>query len=109
MLNIEHVLINLVDNGMKYAPDSKEIIINAERLNDKIKISVTDYGKGIPPEKIPQLFDRYYRVNKDANKTSGLGLGLYISAEIIKRHGGEIGVENEPSEGCTFWFTIPIN
>ena len=45
MLNIEHVLINLVDNGMKYAPDSKEIIINAERLNDKIKISVTDYGR----------------------------------------------------------------
>ena len=58
-----------------------------------VKISVTDQGKGIPQEELPHLFDRYYQVVKGENHASGLGLGLYISAEITKKHNGDIGVE----------------
>lgn len=106
---LDQVLINLVNNAVKYAPESKEIVVEVQRLDDKIKISVTDRGKGIPPEKIPHLFDRYYQVKKDSNHSSGLGLGLYISAEIIRKHGGEIGVDSELGKGSSFWFTLPID
>ncbi|HAE68152.1 MAG TPA: hybrid sensor histidine kinase/response regulator, partial [Sphingobacterium sp.] len=62
---------------------------------------------GIPAELQQQIFERYYRVYPDGKKYSGLGLGLYISAEIVKRHGGEIGVDSSPGQGSNFWFTIP--
>ncbi|MDB5287667.1 MAG: hypothetical protein JWR05_2616 [Mucilaginibacter sp.] len=64
-------------------------------------------GKGIEPENLGNLFDRYFRLAKDNNRASGLGLGLYISAEIIRLHGGEMGVESELGKGTTFWFNIP--
>jgi signal transduction histidine kinase len=73
------------------------------------QVSVQDFGKGIPAENIPHLFERYYRVDTSGIQYSGLGLGLYISAEIIERHGGEMGVESEIGKGSTFWFTIPLN
>lgn len=104
---IEQVLVNLVNNSVKYAPESVEIVVRIEDLADRVKVSVIDRGKGIPAENIPNLFDRYYRVNNNGNEKSGLGLGLYISAEIIRRHGGEMGVVSEPEQGSTFWFTIP--
>ena len=104
---IEQVLINLVNNAIKYAPDSLEIVISTEQLENKVKVSVTDKGPGIAEENVPQLFDRYFRVDYSGNQNSGLGLGLYISAEIIKRHRGEMGVESELGNGTTFWFIIP--
>ncbi len=104
---IEQVLVNLVNNAVKYAPESAEIVITVKGQEDRVKLSVADRGKGIPAESLSRLFERYYRVNNDGNKTSGLGLGLYISSEIIKRHGGEMGVESELGQGSTFWFTLP--
>lgn len=104
---IEQVVVNLINNAVKYAPESAEIVVRIEDLEDCAKISVIDRGKGIPAENIPNLFDRYYRINNNGNETSGLGLGLYISAEIIRRHGGEMGVISEPEQGSAFWFTIP--
>jgi len=76
-------------------------------LDDKVKISVIDYGKGILKDKLPLLFNSYYQVKEVESNTQGLGLGLYISAEIVKKHGGEMGVESEIGKGSTFWFTIP--
>jgi PAS domain S-box-containing protein len=105
---LDQVLVNLVNNAVKYAPESKEIVIEVEKLSDRVKISVIDCGKGIPKDKIPFLFDSYYQVNNGANNTHGLGLGLYISAEIIKKHSGEIGVESEIGKGSTFWLTLPL-
>lgn len=105
---IDQVLINFLNNAVKYAPDSVDIIITVEKIGDKVKISVEDKGQGILPEKIPHLFDRYYRADHSGTQFSGLGLGLYISAEIIKRHGGEIGVDSKLGKGSTFWFTLPI-
>ena len=105
---IDQVLTNLINNALKYAPASKVIRVNIKKQEDSIKISVIDKGPGIKPEKLPHLFERYYRVDTGNHQFSGLGLGLYISAEIVKKHGGQIGVESEPGNGATFWFTIPV-
>jgi signal transduction histidine kinase len=105
---IDQVVINFVNNAIKYASDSKEIRIVIERVNDLAKVSVIDTGPGIPPDKLLHLFDRYYRVDSSGSQYSGLGLGLYISAEIIKKHNGQIGVNSELGKGSTFWFTLPV-
>ncbi|AMR30254.1 hypothetical protein A0256_01875 [Mucilaginibacter sp. PAMC 26640] len=105
---IDQVIVNLVNNAVKYAPDSKDIYLTVERLGNNAKISVTDSGPGISPQQLPYLFDRYYRVSHEGKLYTGLGLGLYISSEIIKKHGGEIGVTSELGTGSTFWFTLPI-
>ena len=104
---IDQILVNFVNNAVKYAPQSEEIAIHVEKLDNCVKISVKDRGEGIPPEELPHLFDRYYQVKKGEKQKSGLGLGLYIASEIIKSHGGEIGVESQINEGSTFWFTLP--
>lgn len=106
---IQRVVVNFVNNAVKYAPQSKEIIIRVEQLPGAVKIAVADKGPGIAAEKIPHLFDRFYRADQSGEQYSGLGLGLYISAEIIKKHGGEIGVDSQPGQGSTFWFTLPGN
>lgn len=105
---IEQVMVNILNNAVKYAPNSKEIVIEIKTVENSMKISVSDKGPGVPPEKIAQLFERYFRADYSGVQFSGLGLGLYISAEIIKKHGGEIGLNNEPGKGSTFWFTLPM-
>jgi PAS domain S-box-containing protein len=106
---IDQVVVNLLNNAIKYAPQSDRIEITIEHNADHAKVSVRDFGIGVRPEKLPHLFDRYYRVDSLGVQFSGLGLGLYISAEIVRRHGGEIGVESEEGHGSTFWFTLPMN
>jgi two-component system CheB/CheR fusion protein len=105
---IDQVIINLVNNAMKYAPLSREIVIKLEKVNDMAKVSIIDKGPGISAEKVPHVFDRYYRVDSSGSQYSGLGLGLYICAEIIKKHEGQIGVVSEIGKGSAFWFTIPL-
>lgn len=105
---IEQVVVNFVNNAVKYAPDSKVIQLIIEKEDDQVKISVMDTGPGIDQDKLAHLFDRYYRSDYEGKQYSGLGLGLYISAEIVKRHDGEIGVNSKPGEGSTFWFKIPL-
>src|SRR6185312_1459016 len=106
---INQVIINFVNNAIKYAPDSKIITVHIEKVNDMVKVAVTDKGPGVTPDKVAHLFDRYYRVEENGIQGSGLGLGLYISSEIIKKHNGEIGVDSTPGKGCAFWFTLPLN
>jgi len=89
-------------------PGCKQIYVGIEKIGQFARVSVRDNGPGIPPEKLPYLFDRYYRADSSGMQYSGLGLGLYISAEIIKRHNGHIGVDSEMGEGSTFWFTLPL-
>jgi two-component system CheB/CheR fusion protein len=106
---IDQVVINFVNNAMKYAPESKEIIIHIQKKENEVMVSVTDRGKGIPSDKIPRLFDRYFRADSSGSQYSGLGIGLYICAEIIKRHEGTIGVDSKLNQGSTFWFTLPLS
>lgn len=104
---IEQVIVNLLNNAVKYAASSEEIVVSIEQLDGAVKVSVIDKGPGIPPNKLPHLFDRYFRVDFNSIQYSGLGLGLYISSQIIKKHGGDIGVESELGKGSCFWFSIP--
>lgn len=105
---IDQVIVNLVNNAIKYAPESKKIIIDISKPGDgMVKISVSDSGPGIHISKLPHIFDRYYRVDTSGMQYSGLGLGLYICADIVERHGGKIGVESKEGIGSTFWFTLP--
>ena len=88
---IVQIMVNFVNNSLKYAPDTKEISVITEKLNGMVKVSVIDQGPGIEPEKIPYLFERYYQVQRNGTKySSGLGLGLYIVSEIVKKHGGRL-------------------
>ena len=105
---IQRVIVNFVNNAVKYAPKSKNIVIDVEQHNKEVKVSVTDQGPGIAKEKLTHLFDRFYRVDETGGQYSGLGLGLYISAEIIRRHDGKIGVYSETGQGSTFWFSLPL-
>jgi PAS domain S-box-containing protein len=104
---VNQVVINFVTNAIKYAPESKEIRIRIEKVNDMAKVSIIDKGPGISPDKLTHLFDRYYQAESGGSLYSGLGLGLYISAEIVKKHKGQIGVNSELGKGSTFWFTLP--
>lgn len=105
---IDQVVVNFVNNAVKYAADSEKIYLKIDKVDQYARISVKDQGPGIPAHVLPHLFDRYYRVNHDSQNYTGLGLGLYICSEIIKRHDGEIGVESEMGDGSTFWFTLPL-
>lgn len=106
---LEQVLINYLSNAVKYSPKESTIYIHLEEDNAKVRVSVSDPGIGISPEKLERLFERFYRVEETSFKYSGLGIGLYISAEIIRRHGGQVGAQSDPGKGSTFYFTLPKN
>lgn len=106
---IDQVVVNFVNNAIKYAPDSQTIILSVRVQHEIVRIEVSDNGPGIQAEKLPHLFERYYRADHAGVQYSGLGLGLYICADIIKRHGGKIGVDSELGKGSTFWFTLPLS
>lgn len=103
---ISQVFTNLVTNAIKYSPDESDIIINSRKKDGSIIVSVQDFGTGIPPTEQKHIFDRFYQ-SKQHKTYSGLGLGLYISSEIIKQHGGKMWVKSEKGKGSTFYFTIP--
>nr|WP_305121141.1 PAS domain-containing protein [Pedobacter xinjiangensis] len=107
-VRIEQVITNFLSNAIKYSPKNKEVRVDVKRENRFIKVSVTDFGIGIPEEKLSHVFDRFFRVEEKSQEFSGLGLGLYISAEIVKRHKGEYGVNSQLGKGSTFWFKIPL-
>lgn len=104
---IDNVISNLLSNAVKYAPNHPKITVNCGIVNGMAQISVKDEGMGIKAEDLQHLFERYYRVESN-NTISGFGIGLYLSAEIVERHNGQIWVESIPGEGSTFYFSIPL-
>lgn len=105
---ISQVLTNLLSNAVKYSPQGETILVTLLAGKDVATIGVQDFGIGIAAEKHEHLFERFFRVGgEEYTMVPGLGLGLYISAEIIKRHGGRMWVESCLGKGSTFFFTIP--
>lgn len=106
---IGQVITNFISNAIKYSPHSKEIIVTTIAGKESVTLSVKDFGHGIAKKKQLKVFDRFFRVSgKNQDTFAGLGLGLYIAAEIVKRHGGRIWVVSEKNAGTTFSFTLPI-
>jgi hypothetical protein len=106
------VLINLIDNGIKFTPAEGSVIVKGcmvETDPDIVYLSVTDTGRGIGPEAKASIFERLYQDAEAVdNNRSGLGLGLFICREIVRLHQGRIWVSSEPGQGSTFTFTLPI-
>lgn len=105
---LEQVLMNFINNAVKYSPINKDIAIIAEMNGDNVQVSVTDKGIGLTEHQMELIFERFYRVDDKNYSASGLGMGLYISSEIIKAHNGTIGVQSQINEGSTFYFRLPF-
>jgi NtrC-family two-component system sensor histidine kinase KinB len=102
---IGHVFSNLIGNAMRHTPKGGSITLGAEITDGSVRFTVADSGTGVPKEYQERIFERFYRVPESGHK--GTGLGLYIAKEIVRAHGGEIGVESAPGKGSRFWFTLP--
>jgi two-component system phosphate regulon sensor histidine kinase PhoR len=105
---LEQVVMNFINNAVKYSQVNKDIIINVARHRNNVRVSVTDYGIGLSNDQVDRIFERFYRVEDKKYMTSGLGMGLYISDEIIRNHNGKIGVNTMLGKGATFYFDLPL-
>lgn len=101
-------MINLLDNAIKFSPPKSKINLSAQIENDKVVISIEDFGSGIVPDEKNKLFKKFYRGKKVITE-HGLGLGLAICEKIISAHHGTIWVENLESQGTTVRFTLPLD
>jgi PAS domain S-box-containing protein len=107
---IGQVIANLITNAIKYSPQADKIVISTSIKDGHVKLCVQDFGIGIPEDKLNKVFEQFYRVSGDMQHTfPGLGLGLYISSEIIKRESGKIWVTSSVGQGSTFCFSIPLH
>jgi len=110
---MSQVVTNLIDNAVKYSPEGGIIHVNLHRAGDNFaELCVKDQGIGIAEEKQAVIFNRWSRINTSREgeiNTSGLGLGLFICREIVRKHSGQISLESEPGQGSTFRVLLPIN
>jgi len=106
---IKQVLINLIGNSVRYTPENGEVRISLAKDQGVIQIKIADNGPGIPPDKLPYIFHRFYRIEDSRNRQfGGMGLGLAIAKEFVTAHGGHITVESELEKGSTFTIVLPI-
>jgi two-component system, NtrC family, sensor histidine kinase KinB len=102
---VGHIFSNLINNALRHTPREGSVTLGASVTNGMVRFTVTDTGTGIAKEHHERLFEKFFQVPADGPK--GTGLGLYIAREIVRAHGGDIGVESETGQGSTFWFTLP--
>jgi len=105
---LEQVVMNLINNAVKYSPINRHVILKAKKHNDRVRVSVADKGIGLSTVQQERIFERFYRVEDKTHMSSGLGMGLYISQQIVADHEGAIGVESELGKGATFYFDLPL-
>ncbi len=106
---IKQVFINLLDNAVKYCPEGSEVRVRLQTDGENIVVEVADNGPGIPPEDLPHIFDKMYRVEKESTRSvEGSGLGLSIVKRIVELHGGQIAVESAVGKGTTFRVRLPL-
>jgi two-component system, OmpR family, phosphate regulon sensor histidine kinase PhoR len=106
---IGQVLINLIDNAIKYTPKSQTITVSAWQEEENLVVCVADTGMGISQESLPRLFERFYRVDAARSREmGGTGLGLSIVKHIMEGHAGKVWVESEWGQGSKFFFSLPL-
>jgi signal transduction histidine kinase/DNA-binding response OmpR family regulator len=108
-MRLEQVVLNFLANAVKYSPVNKEILVEVATTKKQLKICIQDHGIGISEDDQENIFKKFYRVEKTVGNFQGLGIGLYICAEILERHHFEYGVDSKPGEGSSFHFTIPLH
>src|SRR5262249_47333872 len=105
---IAQVLINLLDNAVKYSNGNKTIDVSVEEKADSVRIAVRDHGIGIPPSEQKKIFEKFYRVGSGlVHDVRGSGLGLAIVAHVVKAHGGRVEVRSSPGQGSIFTVVLP--
>ncbi|HSW57831.1 MAG TPA: ATP-binding protein, partial [Dehalococcoidales bacterium] len=105
---INQVLLNFLANAITHTQPGGTVLVSAQLVGEKVQVKVTDTGEGIPPEDLPNMFERFYRVNKSrARNDGGSGLGLTISKRIVEAHGGNVSVSSELGKGSIFTFELP--
>jgi two-component system phosphate regulon sensor histidine kinase PhoR len=105
---VEQVLVNLLDNAVKYTPEGGRVEISATAQEDRVSVSVADTGPGLAPEHLRRIFERFYRVDRGRSReVGGTGLGLAIVKHLVEAMGGEVRAESAPGKGSTFTFTLP--
>lgn len=104
---LDRIFSNLLSNAMKYSDPGTPVLVRAFLQDDKVVVSVIDHGQGIPPDDCTQLFQQFFRA-KNKSRAEGIGLGLYITKQLVEAHGGSIWVESEVGTGSTFSFTLPV-
>jgi len=107
-MRLEQVILNYMTNAIKYSPDIRELELHSHVQDNYLIVSVKDFGIGIPKENHAEVFRKFYRVEGTAQRFQGLGVGLYICFEIIRRHNGKCWLESEVGKGSTFYFSLPI-
>lgn len=106
---IRQVVVNLLTNAIKYSPQAERVVIHTKKLAEEVQCCIQDFGIGLAPDKHEKIFEQFYRISGIKEYTfPGLGLGLYISSEIVKQMGGRIWVNSKLGEGATFCFAIPL-
>ncbi|XHR98247.1 PAS domain S-box protein [Mucilaginibacter sp. UC70_90] len=106
---IGSVISNLISNAVKYSPKRRKIEVKCASVNGFARVSIKDEGMGVDAQDLPRIFDRYYRVESNQTRhISGFGIGLYLSAEIVRRHEGQIWAESESGTGSVFHFSLPL-
>ncbi len=105
---VVQVLTNLLSNAIKFSRADTTVRVSSEQRDAEAVFRVTDQGPGIPAAQQARVFDRFHQANAEARAKGGMGLGLHICRGIVQQHGGRIGVESEPGQGTTFWFTLPV-
>ncbi|MFA5515576.1 MAG: ATP-binding protein [Desulfuromonadales bacterium] len=106
---LQQVMKNLLTNAIRYSPKGGKITVGAEREGDMVKIWVRDEGLGIPPQAMSKIFDQFYRVDDSAHRIpGGIGLGLALVREVVRAHGGRVGVVSTLGQGSLFSFTLPL-
>jgi signal transduction histidine kinase len=106
---MSQVLVNLLTNALKYSKPHSRILVTAIRLGDQVRISVSDEGVGIAAAHLEKIFNQFYRIYSTSNSAKGMGLGLYISKEIMEAHLGKIWAESIEKKGSTFHIQFPID
>jgi two-component system, OmpR family, sensor histidine kinase VicK len=107
-IKVGQVIANLIGNAVKYSKPGTLIKVSCVCADKEIKVSVADQGIGIKEGELPKIFKRFYRVANN-NLIAGFGIGLYVSSEIVRLHGGKIWAETEIEKGSTFSFTLPLH